>query len=268
MFDDQVAVPSTDELLDWLKAPVEQPLAFDDAHTYFLLFHLRNVFLKTLPRDSVVFDIGAGEGQLRGFRDWLGFTRLDLCFVGASLDHGEKTRSYEEFFLGDIEVAKPQFIRRPQFGIASQFMEHMRDPSAFLVWLHSILPSGGQVFLDWPAPHTIHLPSCNKLMEHGYSAFTLNFFDDHTHTRAYSSDEMRQMLENAGFRVRSGGLISQPYLAESLKHYGIAKKDKYILTMALWLKTRFVTYLIAENPLSTGKQRVLCYWSVSQLHQL
>jgi SAM-dependent methyltransferase len=247
MFDEDVGVPSDGELLDWLKSPAEQPLSLDEAHTHFLLMHPRMVFLKNLPRDGVVFDIGAGEGQLRSFRDWLGFRRRDLRFVGASLDHGEKTRTYEEFFLGDIEATKPRFKLQPQFGIASQFIEHMRDPAGFLAWLHSVMPPGGMVFLDWPAPHTVRLPSCNMLAEHGYSAFTLNFFDDTTHTRAYSTSEMAGMLQDAGFRIRAGGLISQPYLAESLKHHGIAKKDKYILTMALWLKTRFVAHLMAEK---------------------
>ncbi|MFZ4411147.1 MAG: methyltransferase domain-containing protein, partial [Paracraurococcus sp.] len=183
----------------------------------------------------------------RNFRDWLGFTRKDLRFVGASLEHGEATRSYEEFFVGDIETTRPRFSLTPKFAIASQFIEHMRDPKGFLVWLHGLLPTGGAVYIDWPAQHTTRLPSCLELARHGYSAFTLNFHDDDTHTRAYGSDELIAMLTEAGFRIRAGGLISQPYLAESLKHHGIAKKDKYVLTMALWLKTRFVAHLSAEK---------------------
>ncbi len=247
MFDDDVPTPTLDELLAWLAEPVTEPLPFDDAHIHFLLLHPRMVFLKNLARDSVVFDIGAGEGQLRGFREWGGFTRMDLAFVGASLEHGEHTHDYEEFFAGDIEAAKPQFQRRPDAAIASQFIEHLKDPQDFLGWLHGAMAPGARVYFDWPAPHTLRLPRCNEVNAHGYNSFTINFHDDYTHTRTHSIAQMAAMLRDAGFRPRGGGLVHQPFLAESLKHHGLAQKNAYLLTVAIWMKTRFAAWIEAER---------------------
>lgn len=247
MFDEDVPIPTLDELLAWLAQPVRDPLPFDVAHNNFLLMHPRMVFLKNLAQGSVVFDIGAGEGQLRGFREWPAFKRRDLAFVGASLGHGERTREYEEFFIGDIEAEKPRFQRTPNAAIASQFVEHLKDPPGFLRWLHGMMAPGARVYFDWPAPHTQQLPSCNDINAKGYNSFTINFFDDHTHTRTHSITDMAAMLRAAGFRARGGGLVSQPYLAESLKHHGLAQKSAYLITVALWMKTRFVAWIEAER---------------------
>jgi hypothetical protein len=247
MFDDDVAVPTLDELLNWLAQPVPAPLTFEEAHDHFLLMHPRIVYLKTLPLNSVVFDIGAGEGTLRHFRSWLGFMRPDLQFVGASLQHAGATRDYEEFFVGNIEIEKPSFKLVPRHAIAAQFLEHISDPGSLIKWLASVIPVGGSVHIDWPARHTRHLPSRQEFLNRGFDMSVLKFEDDGTHKFAFGASELSSILTANGFRIRSGGLHDLPYLADCLKHHGLERKDAYLLTMALWLKTRFVAYLVAER---------------------
>jgi hypothetical protein len=247
VFAEPTPIPTLAELLAWLAEPVPDPLGADATLEHFLLMDARVRFLKTLPHGSVVLDLGAGEGQLRNFREWLGFPRRDLRFVGVSLEHGAHTRAYEEFFVGDVEAQKPRFGLTPNAVIAGQFIEHTREPRAIADWLAGLLAPGSLLHFDWPSPHAAKLPARAGILAAGYDVSTLNFFDDATHVRTFSIPEMAAILGAAGFAPREAGIPRLPYLSNQLKHHGIARRDQYLLTMALWLRTGFVSYLQAER---------------------
>jgi hypothetical protein len=234
---------STEELLLWLRSAVEDPLPADIAHEHYLLMHPRISYLKNLPQNSIVLDVGAGSGALRGFRDWLGFKRMDLKFIGISLDHGEHTGAYEEFHICDLSHQSPEFYLKPTDAVLAQFIEHVEDPSVYLKKLNEHLPLGGKAFIDWPSSHTVNLPKCVDVRSHGFDITTLNFFDDSTHKKAYTLEEMSEYAVAAGFGVIAAGYVDMPFLANSLKHHGILNQDQYLLSMAVWLKTNFVSYL-------------------------
>ncbi len=237
---------SDTELLNWLQEPTAPVLDEETAHQMYLTMHPRLVFLKNLPLNTVLFDIGAGDGNLRMFREWIAFPRADIVFVGASLEHGSNTRAYDEFIVGDIEQIELQFEQhRPTAAFMSHFVEHLKDPAGFLERLAKLLPQGASLYVEWPSPHSTRLPSRKIAGEAGFDMMTLNFFDDSTHVRAYSIEEVCGFLQTGGFQTISSGTISMPYLADQLKHHGIAKPDKYLLTVATWLKTRFASYVQA-----------------------
>jgi 2-polyprenyl-3-methyl-5-hydroxy-6-metoxy-1,4-benzoquinol methylase len=236
-----------EDLLLWLRSEFSEPLPADIAHEHYLLMHPRISYLKNLPQNSVVLDVGAGSGALRGFREWLGFKRLDLKFIGISLDHGEHTETYEEFHICDLSQESPKFELKPSDAVLAQFIEHVQDPGIFLKKLADVLPVGGTAFVDWPAAHTINLPKCADIRSHGFNITTLNFFDDSTHLKAYTIEEMSDYAAAAGFEVTAAGYVDMPYLANSLKYHGIKNQDQYLLSMAVWLKTNFVCYLRLEK---------------------
>jgi len=234
---------TTEELLLWLRSEVSDPLPADIAHEHYLLMHPRISYLKNLPHNSVILDVGAGSGALRGFREWLGFKRMDLKFIGISLDHGQYTGTYEEFHICDLSHTTPKFELKPTDAVLAQFIEHVEDPKIFLKKLAEILPTGGTAFVDWPGSHTQNLPTCVDIRSQGFDITTLNFFDDSTHKKAYTLEEMSDYATVAGFEITASGYVDMPYLANSLKHHGIESKDQYLLSMAVWLKTNFVSYL-------------------------
>ena len=239
-------VMSADQLLSWLRQPVEPVLAESLVHESYLTMHPRLTFLKNLPRDSVLFDIGAGDGNLRMFREWIAFPRPDIAFVGASLSHGENTRAYDEFLIGDLEEMDLVFEgRRPTAAFMSHFIEHLKDPAAFLRKLAAVLPEGSNIYIEWPSPHSTLLPSRAVATAAGFDMSTLNFFDDSTHTRAYQISEICGYLRDGGFQPIASGMIAMPYLADQLKHHGIANRNKYYLTIGVWLKTMFASYVNA-----------------------
>ncbi len=247
MFEVDPQTYSFDQLLSWLKEPVTDPLSSNVAHENYLLMHPRTSFVKNLPAGSTLFDIGSGRGGLVGFKDWLGFKRQDLRFVGASLAHGEHTHKYDEFFVGNLDQKKPVFDIPPQYALASQLIEHVGKPDELFSWIGELLPRAGRFYLDWPSAHTVDLPKRKLFFDAGFNVTTLNFFDDGTHLTAYPIPDIANRLEDCGFRIQAAGYIEMPFIAESLKHNGILENNSYFMSMALWLRTRFTSYVVAEK---------------------
>ena len=222
-------------------------LSRNDTLDYFLLFHPRVVFLKTLPQNSVVLDVGAGDGSLRGFRNWLGYDRSDLKFVGVSLGHSGRTEEYEEFHTTNLDVEKPVFKLQPNAVVAAQFIEHIDNPVELVNWLSTVVSHGSSLYFDWPSEHTVKLPPRQSIIDGGFPITTLNFFDDCTHKNAHSIEYIKSILEPAGFEIVTQGILSLPHIEESLKHYGIAEANEFFLSMAMWLRTGFVSYVSARK---------------------
>ncbi len=238
---------SPEDLIAWLQEPVDDPLPASVAHDCYLLMHPRIAYLKNVRRNGVILDMGAGDGGLRSFREWLGFERRDLKFVGVSLSHGKHTDSYEEFHVNDFETDPPRFSLQPTDVVAAQFLEHIERPRAFLEWVAGLLPKGGSAFIDWPSSHTVNLPKRDIIRSAGFDITTLNFFDDATHRQAYTISEIIDLAVSSGFAPRACGQLDLPYIAESLKFHGIRLRDQYLLSMAVWLRTRFVSYVCLEK---------------------
>ena len=81
---------TTEELLAWLAEAGAPLIDASTANEAYILHHPRTCFLKTLPKDAVICDVGAGAGMLPVFRRWPGLLREDLRFVGVSLFRPEK----------------------------------------------------------------------------------------------------------------------------------------------------------------------------------
>ena len=230
------------DLLAWISQSCSSEVAVHDAHDWYLIQLPRIVYLKNLPENSVLLDVGAGDGSLILFRDWLAFSRLDLVFVGLSMEPGLHTERYDEFHTCDLDKEKPILRKSPTAIIACQLVEHVKDYRELLKWFFELLPSGGTVFIDWPSPHTVDLPSRKVFESKGYDITTLNFFDDRTHTNAISIEEIVSSAKELGFLIVNQGMVDMPYLASRLRDEGRMKNDGYLLSMAMWLRTNFVSY--------------------------
>lgn len=241
-------VPTLDELMRWIESSCSGAAHVSDPHPYYLSMHPKIQHIKNTPFNSVVLDVGAGSGGLRGMRDWILFTCRDLKFIGLSLEHGEQTENYEEFYIGDVEEKKPTFSHlKPTHAVLAHFIEHMRDPGAILTWLASNLPRGGQILIEWPSWHSQFLPSMSDIRARGYPVVTINFFDDRTHVKPLAISTVCKLLTESGFRVRAAGFVDMPYIAESLMNVGVSEQSTYFMTIALWLRTRFSSYVVADR---------------------
>ena len=109
------------------------------------------------------------------------------------------------------------------------------------------LSKGGRMYVEWPSPHSRLLPKLAEIQAHGYPISTLNFYDDAAHQSTYSIDWMLKHTQRLGFRCEQRGELSLPFLAEQLRDHGVRSKDSFLLSSALWLRTRYVSFASFEK---------------------
>lgn len=213
------------------------------------LFHPRTLFLKTLPRDANVLDMGAGDGTMSILRDWPQPGRADLRLYAVSLKKGLHFDKYAGFALANWEDGPPSFAG-VEFGavICSHFIEHITRPLDFLRWTCGVLGFGGRLYLEWPTVDSLNLPPRSAFSDRGINLVISNFHDDATHLSIPDRRQVAEQLDRSGYRVEAEGVVRLPVLEdELLAHFLRNSDDPYAVQLAFWSKTRWAQYLIAER---------------------
>ncbi|CAN5208379.1 hypothetical protein BH09PSE1_BH09PSE1_07300 [soil metagenome] len=235
---------STPELIVWLKDKREPLVTMDEAHLGMLTYHPRTAFIKTVPRDGVCFDVGAGTGSMEGLRRWLGYLRPDLAFVGAALEDPSPEARYDEFWVGNFDSDFPEFERRPNAAILVHVIEHLENPTDVLSKVAGCLAPDSRIYIEWPSFHSAELPRLRDIVAAGFHPQTINFFDDSTHITPISHEQVVEMVHGAGLAVEGMGFVDMPFIADALRDLADSD-DAYILTMAVWLRTGFSSWVTA-----------------------
>lgn len=167
-----------------------------------------------------LLDIGAGNHSATKTK------RLfpNCKYYGLDLDKGynnseEDFAVMEQFY--EMDLTKLQFESLPNDyfdGIwLAHVIEHLYNGDEVLLALLPKLKSGGYLYVEFPGKKSTKLPSM-----HG----SLNFKDDPTHIRIYSSKDLSELLNRSGLKTLS---------------YGTRRNWYYILGMPLrivghWIK--------------------------------
>lgn len=236
---------SLQDLLSWLKTTDVQSKV-KNLDEIFWSQYPKVIFLKNLKANSIVLDLGTGDGTLVNFKKFTLYDRQDLVFYGASLE-APLNNYYDKFIKTNIEKSFPTFKILPNAYIISQFLEHMSNPLDIMKKVHKNITPGGKVYIDFPSSHSSKLPSSTEFAKHGYDIYTLNFYDDETHKSLIDIQKFKHDVSNIGFKIISTGYIDMPYSSELLKTEGIFSKSKVHLTFAMWLKTLFIYYIVLEK---------------------
>lgn len=204
-------------------------------------------FFKNLPYGASVLDIGAGSGGLAFWREWTAPKRGDLKMFGIDFAKGEHARLYEKWWSGDLDTAKPDFgSEKFDAFLASHLIEHVASVPDLVKYLASAAAPKAQLYFEWPAPHTANLPKARELAERGFVMQTLNFFDDATHARTYTREQVGRFLEDGGFQVVEGAEIRAGLLAREMIARGRKNDDMSFRQMGLWAALGWCQYVIAE----------------------
>ena len=83
------------------------------------------------------------------------------------------------------------------FIMMAHIIEHLHNGDKVLELLSKKLKKGGYIYIEYPGKKSTTLPSM-----HG----TLNFYDDPTHARVYSVNELSTLLSGLGFKILSSGM--------------------------------------------------------------
>jgi 2-polyprenyl-3-methyl-5-hydroxy-6-metoxy-1,4-benzoquinol methylase len=213
-------------------------------HTY----HPRVIFLKTLAKNSEVLDVGAGDGSLTVFRDWINPKRKDVSLYAYAAEKGSGFDNYSSFELGFWPEQKPDFGMRLFDAIyCSHFIEHIEQPLDFISWCVSRLRVGGRAYIEWPSPSSLEQPAATNFREVGIPLIISNFRDDASHVLDRNS--IIQRLETAGAVIDQTGIVTNPFFEHEVRaHFGRPNySDDIALTMAYWSKSRWAQYVVATK---------------------
>jgi 2-polyprenyl-3-methyl-5-hydroxy-6-metoxy-1,4-benzoquinol methylase len=147
----------------------------------------------------VILDVGSGNHSPSKTK-----YRFPNCnYTGIDLDqmynYDEQDKiAIDDFYSMDISKCAFEAIPNNKFDLITMahIIEHVPNGEDVLAGLSTKMKSGGVWYIEFPGPKSAHLPSMKG---------TLNFYDDSTHARIYSANEIANILEKLGFTVLEKG---------------------------------------------------------------
>ena len=219
-----------------------------DAHYSYNALLPRLNFLKNLPRNSTLLDLGAGDGSLSTYREWPLNPRLDIRLLALSLSKGEMFNKYDGFELKNFETDPDIFSNeRIDAVVCCHFIEHMTNPEPTIKFLANRLGSGGRIYLEWPHVLSKKMPQRQWLVDNGVNISTTRSDDDGTHIEAWDIGQIQSLIEANGFYVEATARIVLPDVADRMRDVSKKNNDVVGNTLAFWAKFGWSQYLIAER---------------------
>ena len=144
-----------------------------------------------------VLDVGCATGFLARRLQGRGAT-----VVGLELDEraaAEARQFCEAVFVGDVETMELP-LEEGSFDaiVCGDFVEHLRDPRAFLKRIRPFLAPGGRLVLSTP---NIANWAMRLGLLFGRFRYTEWGILDRTHTHLFTRKTLRECLESAGYRI-------------------------------------------------------------------
>lgn len=238
-----------DDIVNWYQKPRKADISRERAQELYFQFHPRTAYLKMLPRDAEVADIGAGDGSLSILRKWPEPARTDLRLHAYSIEKGEHFDAFDSYEISDWNREPPEFNgRKFDAVISAHFIEHIADPLSLCDWLSRKLKPGGTAYVEWPSENALSLPAKHELDAAGVDLVISRFDDDATHHRSLPD---RQAFEAAAsvldLAVITAGIVRLPWLEHQLLANFRDDKERFPVQAAFWSWTGWSQYLVIEK---------------------
>ena len=209
--------------------------------------HPRFRFLKSVRPDANVVDIGAGGGGLVTWKDWLTPVRNDLNIYAVDLQKAELFEKYAGYQISNLDDEPLKFA--PSFfdaAVLSHLLEHIREPKELLREVRRVMRLGAEIYIEVPTLESMDFPSRSEFLNSGVPVSTVNFFDDSTHRRTFSMNELRDLTESSGFRTMETGIIRNRFAEDTLMIQGASHSDEELCTYGIWSRLGFAHYIVVE----------------------
>lgn len=169
---------------------------------YFPIIDTRAYFIAGVPPNAWHLDIGSSDGETLCHMHEL---RSDLSFFATDIQG--KPDAYPkgcEFIRGDIQCDPLPWSDSCFDSISClQLLEHLSSREHAYQEIYRLLKPGGKVMIEIPHPKTTILNSPSGPFA---GTFTINFYDDPTHTQPLSAGRIAHELRSMGFTVVRSGI--------------------------------------------------------------
>jgi len=196
-------------------------------------------FVSGAPRGGDLLDLGSSDGETLNH---LAELRPDLKL------HSADKFGVPENYPAGCDFQRCDFVTdRLPWPEASMdavtcmhVVEHLEDLTSLLNEVARVLKPGGRAYFETPHPKTATLPSAK-------GRFTLNFFDDPTHVRVVSPEELSTKLAATPLRVERTGISRNWLFAASHPLLCLGPESRKRFTARVhWLG--WSAYLVASRP--------------------
>jgi hypothetical protein len=236
-----------DPVLSWLKS-VKRRLSVtdDDLLELFWQAHPRLQFFSSLSWGTNLLDLGAGSGGLAHWKDWVTPARPDLNLYGVDRTIGEHRGLYADWEAIDLDGAMPKFAGKALTGFfASHLIEQLAAPERLVAWIGTRAEPGARVYLEWPSPTSIALPTRDELRRHDIELLVSNFHDDPANRTCPDVATVCGWLHEAGFTIVASGAIDLGILGEELF---VRATDPDARSMGYWSMMQSAVHVVAVKP--------------------
>jgi hypothetical protein len=190
-----------------------------------------------------ILDVGAGNHSASLTKRWFPLCRYHgLDRTNIFLEDKNDAISTDAYFVLDLTKLSFDEIPDNYYDVLmlSHVIEHLRNGDQVIARLLPKLRKNGVVYIEFPSPRSVHLPSMRG---------TLNFYDDETHVRLYSTDEVSAVLVQNGCKILKAGKRRDRTRILLLPFWMIHAKIRhgYIPGSVFWDLLGFADYVFAEK---------------------
>lgn len=203
----------------------------------------RAQFLASVPAKGRLLDVGSSDGEtLRHFHEM----RPDLQYFATDIEGAPDT--YPQgctFHQGDLNQAPLPWPDQSLDAITCMHLiEHLDSLELFLSEVARLLKPSGRVYFETPHPKTLSLASASGAAA---GTFTLNFYDDLTHTKIVSMGALAQQLRQNRMQIVNSGTSRNWLFALAYPFLAWQRPSRQRFTAQIhWIG--WSAYLIAERP--------------------
>jgi SAM-dependent methyltransferase len=215
-------------MLDFLRRPVR-----------FVEVHRRHG-----DRPFRLLDVGAGNHSASVTKLW--FPRCHYAGIDRDRHYHNDAADFaamDEFF--ELDLTRLEFGAIPDASydvlLLAHVIEHLANGDAVLRALVPKLKPGGMIYVEFPGPRSLHLPSKKG---------TLNFHDDETHVRVFTAGEVAGILRACGLTIVRAGTRRDPRGILLLPIFALRAKQKhgYVPGGVFWDLFGFADQVVAVRP--------------------
>lgn len=214
-------------------------------------YRFRDIHRRHGQRAFRLLDVGAGNHSASVAKRW--FPNCHYAGIDRDRHYHNDERDFaamDEFFELDLTRLELGAIPDASYDVLllAHVIEHLANGDEVLRALVPKLRPGGFVYVEFPGPRSLHLPSKKG---------TLNFYDDETHVRVFDAAEVADILRGSGLRVVRAGTRRDPLGILMLPVFALRAKQRhgYVPGGVFWDLFGFADVVLAERPTEPARSR-------------